>query len=488
MEVKFTKKFIRNQWQDSASGKTFATINPATGEKICDVSDCDKADIDMAVAAAREAFSLGSPWRTMDASQRGRLLYKLADLIERDKEYLARLETLDNGKPINISLHHDLRDTIACYRYFAGWADKIQGKTIPVDGPYLCITRHEPVGVVGQVIPWNYPLQMQAWKLAPALCAGNTVVLKPAEQTPLTALYVASLIVEAGFPPGVVNVIPGYGQTAGSALVSHPDIDAVAFTGSTSVGHKVMAAAAGTGLKRILLQLGGKCPAIVFGDVDLDTAAKECVSAAFENMGENCCAGSRTYVEESIYGPFVSKCVEKVKEILLCDPCNPQCEYGPLVSEQHFDRVLSLISNARKEGAKLECGGKRYGEKGYFVEPTIFSEVTENMEIAREETFGPVMAIMKFASISEVIDRVNGSRYGLAASVFTKNLDTALTIANSVRAGTVWINCHVYDDWLNQAPFGGYKESGCGRELGEYGIQSYVEIKTVTIKIPQKNS
>lgn len=488
IEVKFTKVFIRNQWQDSASGKTFATINPSTGEKICDVSDGDKADIDMAVAAAREAFRLGSPWRTMDASQRGRLLYKLADLLERDKEYLARLETLDHGKAVKISLGHDLVDTIACYRYFAGWADKIQGKTIPVDGSYLCITRHEPVGVIGQVIPWNYPIQMQAWKLAPALCAGNTIVLKPAEQTPLTALYVASLIAEAGFPPGVVNVVPGYGHTAGSALVSHPDVDAVAFTGSTPVGHKVMAAAAGTGLKRILLELGGKCPAIVFSDADLDTAAKECVAAAMENMGENCCAGSRTYVEESIYGAFVLKCVEQVKKILLTDPFNPECEYGPLVSQQQFDRIMSLISNARKEGAKLEWGGKRYGEKGYFVEPTIFSEVTENMEIAGEETFGPVMAIMKFASMNEVIDRANSSKYGLAASVFTKNLDTALTIAQRVRAGTVWINCHVYDYWLNQAPFGGYGESGCGRELGEYGLQHYVEIKTITIKIPQKNS
>lgn len=488
MEVKFTKLFIRNQWQESATGKTFPTINPATGEKICEVSDSDKEDIDAAVAAAREAFKLGSPWRVMDASERSRLLYRLADLIERDKEYLARLETLDNGKPFQISRDADLPDTIACYRYFAGWADKIQGKTIPVDGPYLCMTRHEPVGVVGQVIPWNYPLQMQAWKLAPALCAGNTVVLKPSEQTPLTALYVASLVAEAGFPPGVVNIVPGYGPTAGGALVSHPDVDAVAFTGSTPVGHKVLVAAAGTGLKRLLLQLGGKSPAIVFGDADLNTAAKECLQAAFENMGENCCSGSRTYVQDSIYDAFVSTCVEEAKKIRVCDPFHPTCEFGPMVSEQQLDRVLAVVARAREEGAKLEFGGKRCGEIGYFVEPTIFSDVTENMELAREETFGPVMAIMKFSSFSDVIDRANANRYGLAASVFTKSIDTALMVAQSIRAGTVWVNCHVYDAWLNQAPFGGYGESGFGRELGEYGLQPYVEIKTITIKVPQKNS
>ncbi|KAL5484192.1 hypothetical protein EMCRGX_G020648, partial [Ephydatia muelleri] len=296
-EVKFTRIFINNQWYEAVSGKTFPTINPATGAKICDVAEGDKADVDRATAAAREAFKLGSPWRTMDASQRGRLLNKLADLIERDKDYLARLETLDNGKPYTDSLTGDLPGTIACYRYFAGWADKIHGKTIPVDGPYLCYTRHEPVGVVGQIIPWNYPIMLQSWKLAPALCAGNTVVLKPAEQTPLTALYVGSLIAEAGFPPGVVNIVPGYGPTAGAAIVAHPDIDKVAFTGSTAVGHLIMETAGKSNLKRVTLELGGKSPVIVFADADLDAAAEASVSGVLLNMGQDCCAGSRTFVE-----------------------------------------------------------------------------------------------------------------------------------------------------------------------------------------------
>ena len=484
--VKYTQVFINNTWQDSVSGKTFPTINPATGEKICDVQEGDKADVEKAVRAAREAFKLGSPWRTMDASQRGRLLYKLADLIERDQEYLARLETLDNGKPISESLDGDLVATVDTYRYYAGWADKIQGKTIPVDGSYACFTRHEPVGVCGQIIPWNYPLVMQAWKLAPALCAGNTVVLKPAEQTPLTALYVASLIAEAGFPPGVVNVVPGYGPTAGAALTSHPDVDKVAFTGSTEVGRIILSAAGASNLKRVTLELGGKSPVIVFDDADLEHAVEACHNGLFGNMGQCCCACSRCFVQESIYNEFIKKSVEMLSERNLTNPLDPECEQGPQVDQEQFDKVLSYIESGKQQGAKLECGGERHGDKGFFIKPTIFSGVQDNMKIAREEIFGPVMQIFKFKTQEEVIERANDTEYGLAAGVFTTNLDRAIMVSQAIRAGNVWINC--YDIGVSQSPFGGFKASGFGRELGEYGLQQYSEVKTVTIKLPQKNS
>ena len=485
-EVKYTKIFINNEWHDAVSGKTFPTINPATGEKICDVAEGDKADVDKAVAAAREAFKLGSTWRTMDASQRGVLLNKLADLIERDREYLALLETLDNGKPFKDSYNVDLPLTFKCYRYYAGWADKIQGKTIPVDGSFFTFTRHEPVGVCGQIIPWNFPLLMQAWKLAPALCAGNTIVLKVAEQTPLTALYVANLIVEAGFPPGVVNIIPGYGPTAGAAISSHPDVDKVAFTGSTEVGHLIQQAAGASNLKRVTLELGGKSPNIILADADLDYAVEMSHFALYFNQGQCCCAGSRTFVEESIYDEFVKRSIERAKKRKVTNPLDPDCEQGPQIDQDQFDKIMDLIDSGKKEGAKLLCGGRRIGERGFFVEPTVFGDVQDDMRIAKEEIFGPVMQILKFKSIDEVIERANRTNYGLAASIFTKDLDKALMLAQGIRAGTIWINC--YDVIEAQVPFGGFKESGNGRELGEYGLRQYSEIKTVTIKLPQKNS
>ena len=446
----------------------------------------DKADIDKAVKAACEAFKLGSPWRTMDASERGRLIYKLADLIERDKDYLARLETLDNGKPYKDSYNGDLPLTIKCYRYFAGWADKIQGKTIPVDGSYLCITRHEPVGVCGQIIPWNFPLLMQAWKLGPALCAGNTIVLKTAEQTPLTANYVAQLTKEAGFPPGVINVVPGYGPTAGAALTAHPDVDKIAFTGSTEVGQIVKQAAGATNLKRVTLELGGKSPNIVMADADIDYAVETSHFALFFNQGQCCCAGSRTFVHESIYDEFVRKSVARSKCRKVTDPMAEDCEQGPQVDQEQFDKVMGLIESGKKEGAKLECGGKRVGDTGFFIEPTVFSDVKDDMRIAKEEIFGPVMQILKFKTIDEVIERANNNMYGLVAAVFTTNLDNALMLSQAIRAGTFFVNC--YEGLGPQAPFGGFKMSGNGREYGEYGLQQYSEIKTITIKLPQKNS
>ncbi|CAI8027119.1 Aldehyde dehydrogenase, mitochondrial [Geodia barretti] len=442
-EVKYNKIFINNEWCDAVSGATFPTVNPATGEKITDVAEGDKADVEKAVAAAEQAFKLGSVWRTMDASDRGRLLYKLSDLIERDREYLARLETLDNGKPYSVAYSADLDLTIKCYRYFAGWADKIHGKTIPVDGSFMTFTRHEPMGVVGQIIPWNFPLLMQAWKLGPALCAGNTIVMKPAEQTPLTALHVAALIAEAGFPPGVVNIIPGYGPTAGAAIASHPKVRKIAFTGSTEVGHLIMQAAGASNLKNVTLELGGKSPNIILEDADLDLAIETSHMALFFNQ-------------------------------------------GPQVDQEQMDKIMDLIESGKKEGATLACGGERIGDKGYFVEPTVFTEVKDDMRIAQEEIFGPVMQIMKFKTVEEVIERANNTKYGLAASVFTRDLEKAMMVSQGIQAGIIWVNC--YNNFSVQSPFGGFKESGSGRELGEYGLQQYSEVKAITIKLPQKNS
>jgi aldehyde dehydrogenase (NAD+) len=422
----------------------------------------------------------------MDACDRGRLLNKLADLMERDRTYLASLETLDNGKPYSNSYAIDLELAMKCYRYYAGWADKNHGKTIPIGGDFFCYTRHEPVGVCGQIIPWNFPLLMQSWKWGPALAMGNTVILKTAEQTPLSANYVAALSVEAGFPPGVINVVSGYGPTAGAAIAGHMHIDKVAFTGSTEVGKLVAQAAAKSNLKRVSLELGGKSPNIVLADADLDHAVEMSHIGLFLNQGQCCCAGSRIFVEEKIYSQFVERSVERARRRKVGDPFDPANEQGAQIDAEQTGKIMELIASGTKEGAKLCTGGKRIGDKGFFIEPTIFSDVKDNMRIAREEIFGPVMQIMKFKTLDEVIARANDSSYGLAASVFTRNLDNALQLSNSLQAGSVWVNC--YDVFDAGAPFGGFKESGTGRELGEYGLHAYTEVKTVTIKIPQKNA
>jgi aldehyde dehydrogenase (NAD+) len=476
-----TKLLINNRWVPAKSGKTFATINPSTGEEITQVAEADAADVDLAVRAARAAFHPKSPWRRMSAAERGKLLYKLADLMEKHSDELARLEALDNGKPYAVAKAADLSLAVACYRYYAGWADKVQGKTIPIAGDYFCYTRHEPVGVVGQIIPWNFPILMQAWKLAPALATGNTVVMKPAEQTPLTALRVAELITEAGFPEGVVNMLPGYGPTAGAAIARHMDVDKVAFTGSTEVGHLIMEAAAQTNLKRVTLELGGKSPNIVFADADMDAAIEGSHFALFFNQGQCCCAGSRVFVEESAYDRFVERSAARAKDRKVGDPFDPKTEQGPQVDNIQFDKVMSYIDAGKKEGANLVAGGGRSGDRGYFIQPTVFADVQDTMKIAEEEIFGPVMSIMKFKSIEEVADRANRTMYGLAAGVWTKDVTKALAIANSVRAGTVWVNC--YDVFDAAAPFGGFQQSGIGRELGEYGLQQYTEVKTVTVKL-----
>jgi aldehyde dehydrogenase (NAD+) len=479
--VKATKLLINNRWVDSESRKTFPTINPATGEEICQVAEADAADVEKAVRAARAAFQQGAPWRKMAASQRGVLLNRLADLIEKHADELAQLESLDNGKPVAVARAADLPLTIACFRYYAGWADKVQGKTIPIAGDYFCYTRLEPVGVVGQIIPWNFPLLMLAWKLGPALATGNTIVMKPAEQTPLTALRVGELIVEAGFPEGVVNLLPGYGPTAGAAIANHMDVDKVAFTGSTEVGHLIMEAAAKSNLKRVTLELGGKSPNIVFADADMDQAVEGAHFALFFNQGQCCCAGSRLFVEEKAYDEFVERSAERARKRTVGDPFDPATEQGPQVDQTQFDKVMGYIDAGKRQGAKLVCGGNRVGDRGFFIEPTVFADVADNMTIAQEEIFGPVQSIIKFRTIDEVVDRANNTMYGLAAAVWTRDIGKAHAIANSVRAGTVWINC--YDVFDAAAPFGGFKQSGIGRELGEYGLQQYTEVKTVTVKL-----
>lgn len=480
-DIRHTKIFIDNEWHTSSKGRRFATFNPATGVKICDVEEADKEDVDKAVKAAKAAGQKNSPWRRMDASSRGRLLHKLADLMERDRLLLATLESLDTGKPFLQSFFIDLDGSIKTLRYYAGWADKIHGKSLSIDESFMCLTKHEPVGVCGAIIPWNFPLLMFMWKIAPALSCGNTVVIKPAEQTPLTALHVGSLIKEAGFPPGVVNIVPGFGPTAGAAIANHMDIDKVAFTGSTEVGQLIKEAAAKSNLKRVTLELGGKNPCIVFADCDLQLAVEETQKGAFYNQGQCCTAASRVFVEESIYEEFVRRSIENAKKIVIGDPLEPQTSHGPQIDQQQFDKIMDLIESGKKEGARLEYGGEAVGEKSLFIQPTIFSGVKDHMRIAKEEIFGPVQCIFSFKSQQKAIERANSSQYGLVSAVFTTNMDRALSVSSALETGTVWINC--YNALHAQAPFGGYKMSGNGRELGEYALAEYSEVKAVTIKL-----
>lgn len=480
-----TRLFINNEFVNSESGRTFSTVNPATEKVICDVQEADAVDVDKAVAAAKTAFALGSPWRSMDGSERGRLLHKLADLIERDASYLEELEALDNGKPMGREGQYgtkvDVALTIKLYRYAAGWADKITGKTIPVDGNVFCYTRREPVGVCGAIIPWNFPLAMQSWKLAPVLATGCTVVMKTSEKTPLTALYVSKLIKEAGFPAGVVNTLSGFGPTAGAHLAKHPEVDKVAFTGSTAVGHLIEKMAAESNLKRVTLELGGKSPVIVCDDADLDVAVDACHVGLFLNQGQCCCAGSRIFVHQGVYDKFVEKVVAKAKAIKVGAYNESGSEQGPQVDDIQFKRVMGYIEKGKEEGATVATGGERHGDQGYFVQPTVFTDVKDDMAIAKEEIFGPVMSLMKYSTDEEVVERANSTIYGLGAGIMSQNIGRAIGLANQIRSGSVWINC--YDDFSVQAPFGGYKQSGHGREKGEEMLDNYLETKCVFVPL-----
>ena len=478
-EVRQTQCFIGGQWVPAQSGKTFDTLHPATEEVICQIAEGDAADVDLAVKAARDAFDNG-PWRTMDARERGALMMKLADLIEEELDELAALETLDNGKPINDSRNVDLPLTIDCLRYYAGYADKIHGQTIPVRGNFFTYTKKEPVGVVGQIIPWNFPMLMVAWKWGPALAAGCTIVMKPAEQTPLTCLRMARLAQKAGIPDGVINVVPGFGPTAGAAVVQHPGIDKVAFTGEYKTAQTIMADASQT-LKRLTFELGGKSPNVVFADADLDAAAAGSHFGLYFNQGQCCCAGSRLFVEESVHDEFVEKLVGMNQSRVLGDPFDLATEQGPQVDQAQFDKILGYIERGREGGAECLTGGVRHGDNGYFIEPTLFDNVTDDMSIATDEIFGPVMSILKFKDMDELIERANNTFYGLAAAVWSRDIGKAHNLADKVRAGTVWVNC--YDVFDAAAPFGGFKMSGIGRELGEEGLKNYLETKTVTVAL-----
>ena len=478
-KVRHTQCFIDGKWQDAVSGKTFPTINPATEETIAEVAEGDAADVDRAAKAARKAFDSG-PWSRIDARDRGRLMFRLADLIEEEIDELAALESLDNGKPVRDARAADLPLVIDCLRYYAGFADKIQGATIPVRGNYFTYTRREPVGVAGQIIPWNFPMLMTAWKWGPALAAGCTIVMKPAEQTPLTCLRMAQLAQEAGIPDGVINVVPGYGPTAGAAVVKHPLIDKVAFTGEHRTAQIIMRDASES-LKRLTFELGGKSPNVIMADADLEKAAAGTNFGLFFNQGQCCCAGSRVFVEESVHDKFVDRLTKLAAGRRLGDPLAQETEQGPQVDQAQFDKIMSYIEKGRQEGAECRTGGTRSGERGYFIEPTIFSGVTDEMAIARDEIFGPVMSVLKFRDWEELIRRANDTFYGLAAAIWTRDVSKAHDFARRVRAGTVWVNC--YDVFDAAAPFGGFKMSGQGRELGEEGLKAYTESKTVTIAL-----
>ncbi|MBK7993765.1 MAG: aldehyde dehydrogenase family protein [Blastocatellia bacterium] len=483
--AKPVKMLIGKDWVEAINGATFPVYNPATGQIMAHVAEGRKEDIDLAVKAARKAFEEG-PWSRITPSERGKLIWRLADLLEKHIEEFAQLESLDNGKPLTIARGADVPLAIDLFRYMAGWATKVEGTTIPISVPYtpgtkyLAYTTREPVGVVGQIIPWNFPLLMAAWKLGPALATGCTVVLKPAEQTPLTALRLAELVQEAGFPEGVVNVVAGYGETAGAALAAHPDVDKVAFTGSTEVGKLILQAAAGN-LKKVTLELGGKSPNIVFKDADLDLAIAGAANAIFFNHGQCCCAGSRLYIEESVFDKVVSGVADIANNIKVGPGFDPDTQMGPLVSDEQLSRVCSYMQSGLSSGATALAGGQKLGEQGYFVKPTVLTNVDQNMKVVQEEIFGPVVTAMPFKQSDDIAPAANDTVYGLAAGIWTSDISKAHSLASKLRAGTVWINCYnIFDAAM---PFGGYKQSGWGREMGKEALELCTETKSVCVKM-----
>ncbi|NOS99985.1 MAG: aldehyde dehydrogenase family protein [Phycisphaerales bacterium] len=485
-KVRLTQNLIDGKWSDAGSRATFDTFGPATGEVVAKVASSDKTDVDAAVKAARAALECG-PWSKMSARDRGKLLFKLAELVERNADELASLEVLNNGKPIGEVKGADIPLVVETFRYFGGWADKITGDTIPVDrsmGDFFCYTKREPVGVCGQIIPWNFPMLMAAWKWGPALACGNTVILKPAEQTPLTALRLGELAMEAGFPPGVINIVNGFGETAGDALVKHPGVDKIAFTGEYKTAQIIMRNAADT-LKRLTFELGGKSPSVIFADADMDLAVRGSMAGIFFNQGEVCCAGSRVFVEESVHDEFVGKFKVAAEKRRLGDPYDVKTHQGAQVSKEQFDKVLKYIDIGKNED-KATCvtGGERFGDKGWFIKPTIFTGVRNDMRIAQEEIFGPVAAVLKFKDLHDVVKQANTTIYGLAAAVWTRDITKAFAVADGVRAGTVWVNC--YNTFDPAAPFGGYKFSGQGRENGKDALSAYSEVKTVWVNLGKR--
>jgi aldehyde dehydrogenase (NAD+) len=475
--------FINGEWRDAAGRKTIEVVNPATEEAIAEVASAEQADVDAAVAAARAAFD--GPWSKLSARERGRIVWKICEKLMEKADEFARLETLHNGKPIFESRQIEVPAAAECFQYFAGWADKIHGETIPVKGSFLTYTLREPVGVVAAIVPWNFPLLLTAWKVAPALACGNTVIIKPASQTPLTALALAEVAQEAGLPPGVLNVITGPGSTVGQMIVEHPGIDKIAFTGDTSTGKGIMKGSADT-LKRITLELGGKSPNIVFADADLDAALRGATTGIFYGKGEVCAAGSRLLVDKSIKSEFIDKVAARAKKMTPGDPMDPKTRLGAISSKKQLENYLRYIETAKREGATLVAGGLRADivtGRGYFLQPTVFDGVTPEMTIAREEIFGPVLATIEFGDVDEAIARANDSTYGLAAAVWTRDIKKAHYVARKLQAGTVWINTYnVYD---TAAPFGGYKQSGFGREMSMHALEHYTQVKSVWVDLNQ---
>jgi len=475
--------FINGEWREAAGRKTIEVVNPATEEVIAEVASAEQADVDAAVAAARAAFD--GPWSKLSARERGRIVWKIGEKLMEKADEIARLETLHNGKPIFESRQIEVPAAAECFQYFAGWADKIHGETIPVKGNFLTYTLREPVGVVAAIVPWNFPLLLTAWKVAPALACGNTVIIKPASQTPLTALALAEVAQEAGLPPGVLNVITGPGATVGQMIVEHPGIDKIAFTGDTSTGKGIMKGSADT-LKRITLELGGKSPNIVFADADLDAALRGATTGIFYGKGEVCAAGSRLLVDKSIKSEFIDKVAARAKKMAPGDPMDPKTRLGAISSKKQLENDLRYIETAKQEGATLVAGGGRADigtGRGYFLQPTVFDGVTPEMTIAREEIFGPVLATIEFGDLDEAIARANDSTYGLAAAVWTRDIKKAHYVARKLQAGTVWINTYnVYD---TAAPFGGYKQSGFGREMSMHALEHYTQVKSVWVDLNQ---
>jgi aldehyde dehydrogenase (NAD+) len=475
-----TGLFINGQFVDGSDNTTIDVINPTNGKVITSVSEGTSKDVDLAVEAAHKAFD--TTWGLhAPGAQRSILMAKLAALMEKNADELAALEALDNGKTFKWARNADVAGSIDCIRYYAGWADKVTGQVQETTEDKLTYTRHEPIGVVGQIIPWNFPLLMMAWKLGPALACGNTIVLKPSEFTPLTAIRMCHLINEAGFPPGVVNVVSGYGNTVGNAISSHMKIEKVAFTGSTLVGRKIMEAAAKSNLKNVTLELGGKSPNIIFDDADIEQAVNWAVHGIFWNHGQTCCAGSRIFVQEGIHDEFLKRFTEKTRSLKVGDPFAPDTFQGPQVSEIQFNRIMSYIESGKAAGAKVEIGGERLGSEGYFIKPTIFTNVDPSMKIVQEEIFGPVGVVIKFKDEEDVIRQANDTVYGLAAAVFTQNLNRAINTAHRLKAGTAWINC--VNSLHSNVPFGGFKQSGIGRELGEYALANYTAVKSVHVNL-----